>query len=250
MKLFVALSCVIVSCSPLLAQTNAFGVGWWFPGPGSFSQQVSVSSNYSGVAISQTVFPYVATRGAGLQAKTDGPGRTWAFSTPVYPTFEDAILAGAYIEFTLTPKSGYSTQLTNIFFRASVGAGTVGVGLFSSQLGFTSDQQIGTTMLMTSTNSAIPDDIQFNGIDGSFSSSSESYRLYFTSTQSNWFLLGDSSSVGYTTNDLGLIVSGNSAVVPVPSVFVLFYGVAAFWFSTVLLTTFKRKRKSPSSAST
>jgi len=249
MKILVALSCIVVTCGSLLAQTNEFRGGWWFPGP-SFSQQVSVSSNYSGVALSQTVVPYRATRGDGLQANTNGPARTWAFSTPTYSTFEDAILADAYIEITLTPKSGFSTQLTNVFFPASVGSGTIGVGLFSSQLGFTSEHQIGTTMLITSTNSAAPDDIQFNGIDGSFSSSSVSYRLYFTSTQPNWFLLGDSSSVGYTTNDLGLIVGGNSAVVPEPSVFVLFYAVAAFWFSTVLLTIFRRKRKFPSGQST
>jgi hypothetical protein len=189
--------------------------------------------------------PYIATRGTGLQAKTNGPTRTWAFSMPTYSTFEEAILAGAYIEFTLTPKNGFSAQLTNVFFPASVGSGTVGVGLFSSQLGFAPEYQIGTTMIIASTNSAAPDNIQFNGIDGSFSSSSVSYRLYFTSAQSNWFLLGDSSDTGFTTNDLGLIVRGNSAVVPEPSALGLFYGVAVFWLSTVMLTVFKRKRKCP-----
>lgn len=241
MKVFLALTCIVASLGSLRAQTNHFTVGWFYPN--SYSASASVATNYTGVAMSELLTPVVATRGPGLGAWSDGPARTWGFSLPVYPSFEQAIESGAYIEFTLTPASGFMTQLGYLYFPASVFSESLSVGLFSSATGFDTQHQLGETFVVSSTNSAAPDFVQFNNSSGPFYGSSTTYRLYFTSAESNHFFLGNSSHVGWTSNEHGMTIIGFSApAVPEPSAFGFLCGVGAFWFATVVLTV-SRKRQ-------
>jgi len=241
MKKAVALSILLFVSATASAETNQFSAGWIFWSLGvQVSSQQTYASNFSG-AYSQTATPYYASRGGGLQGKTNGPVRTWAFNLPSYSTFADAIASDAYIEMNVGPKtSGYLTQLSEISLLTSVGGGSISVGLFSSQLGFTPAQQIGTSLIMSSTNSASPESLLFSGISDTFSSSLVSYRLYFTSSQTNWFALG--GNVGFTTNNSGLVLRGNSAVVPEPNMFYYLYAVFGIWILAVILSVLKKNK--------
>lgn len=60
MKILVVLSCIVVTCGLLQAQTNEFSGGWWFPPPRYFGQS-STASNYTGggyIANDDTVHRY------------------------------------------------------------------------------------------------------------------------------------------------------------------------------------------------
>lgn len=243
MKRCLCVLSIVLTSHAAIAGEQPFSASWYFWSLGlNVYSQNTYPSNFTGVAGSRTAMPLIATRGPGLHARSNGPERTWAFNLPAYKTLTQSIAADGYIEVKVGPSdSRYMTVLTEIALLASAGKQPITVGLFSSELGFEPQHQIGKDRIISSTASDHPSLIALDEIPEKYSPALVTYRLYFASTTTNWFALGGSTEL--STNNAGLVIRGKAVDAAQESAGLYLSTVVGVWMCAASLCIRRRKRR-------